>query len=54
MGQLVPMIDQVNERYSKNPQQWLVDGGYPAHINWIKQKRRPAFTRPYQNRETMQ
>ncbi len=31
MGQLVPMIDQVNERYSKNPQQWLVDGGYPAH-----------------------
>ena len=31
MGQLVPMIDQVNERYSKNPQQWLIDGGYPAH-----------------------
>jgi transposase len=31
MGQLVPMIGQVSERYGKCPQQWLVDGGYPAH-----------------------
>lgn len=31
MGQLAPMIDQVSECYGKSPQQWLVDGGYPAH-----------------------
>jgi hypothetical protein len=31
MGQLVPMIDQVTERCGESPDQWLVDGGYPAH-----------------------
>jgi transposase len=31
MGQLVPMLDQVIERCGESPQQWLVDGGYPAH-----------------------
>jgi len=31
MAQLVPMLDQVSERCGESPQQWLVDGGYPAH-----------------------
>lgn len=31
MGQLVPMVEQVSERCGENPEQWLVDGGYPAH-----------------------
>jgi hypothetical protein len=31
MGQLVQMVAQVTERYGENPEQWLVDGGYPAH-----------------------
>ncbi len=31
MGQLEPMVEQVTERCGKTPEQWLVDGGYPAH-----------------------
>jgi len=31
MGQLAPMVDQVSERCGETPEQWLVDGGYPAH-----------------------
>ena len=31
MGQLLPMIEQVKERCGHSPEQWLVDGGYPAH-----------------------
>jgi transposase len=31
MAQLQPMVEQVNERCGKLPEQWLVDGGYPAH-----------------------
>ena len=31
MAQRVPMLDQVSERCGESPQQWLVDGGYPAH-----------------------
>jgi len=31
MGQLAPMVEQVSERCGKTPEQWLVDGGYPAH-----------------------
>ena len=31
MGQLAPMVDQVTERCGDTPEQWLVDGGYPAH-----------------------
>jgi transposase len=31
MGQLVPMVEQVTERCGETPEQWLVDGGYPAH-----------------------
>ena len=30
-GQRVPMLEQVNERCGRTPEQWLVDGGYPAH-----------------------
>jgi len=30
-GQLAPMLEQVNERCGQTPEQWLVDGGYPAH-----------------------
>ena len=31
MGQLAPMVNQVHERCERNPEQWLVDGGYPKH-----------------------
>jgi transposase len=31
MAQLEPMVDQVQERCGRLPDQWLVDGGYPAH-----------------------
>jgi transposase len=30
-GHLAPMVEQVTERYGQSPEQWLVDGGYPAH-----------------------
>jgi transposase len=30
-GQLAPMVEQVKERCGRVPEQWLVDGGYPAH-----------------------
>ena len=31
LGQLVPMVEQVSERCGSAPDEWLVDGGYPAH-----------------------
>ena len=31
MAQLAPMVDQVGQRCGKTPEQWLVDGGFPAH-----------------------
>jgi len=31
MGQLEPMVTQVSQRCGATPDQWLVDGGYPAH-----------------------
>ena len=31
MAQLLPMIEQVEERCGQSPDEWLVDGGYPAH-----------------------
>ena len=31
MAQLAPLIEQVTERCGHCPEQWLVDGGYPAH-----------------------
>lgn len=31
MAQLAPMVDQVDKRCGKTPEQWLVDGGFPAH-----------------------
>lgn len=30
-GQLAPMLEQVAERCGQTPEEWLVDGGYPAH-----------------------
>lgn len=30
-GQLAPMVAQVTERCGQSPEEWLVDGGYPAH-----------------------
>lgn len=33
LGQLSPMLDQVEQRYGKHPAQWLVDGGYARHDN---------------------
>lgn len=31
LGQLAPMVEQVGKRHGVYPQEWLVDGGYPAH-----------------------
>lgn len=31
MAQLAPMVEQVQRRVGRTPEQWLVDGGYPAH-----------------------
>jgi len=31
MAQLEPMVEQLGQRLGQVPQQWLVDGGYPAH-----------------------
>ena len=31
LGQLPPMLDQVEQRYGQRPAQWLVDGGYARH-----------------------
>jgi transposase len=31
MAQLAPMVEQVTERCGQSPDQWLVDGGFPAH-----------------------
>jgi transposase len=31
LGQLTPMLDQVEQHYGQRPGEWLVDGGYPRH-----------------------
>jgi len=31
LGQMAPMVEQVSERCGSTPDEWLVDGGYPAH-----------------------
>lgn len=31
LGQLSSMLDQVEQRYGKHPDKWLVDGGYARH-----------------------
>ena len=31
MAQLAPMVEQVERRLGRAPEQWLVDGGFPAH-----------------------
>jgi hypothetical protein len=31
MAQLAPMVEQVEQRLGQAPQQWTVDGGFPAH-----------------------
>ncbi|MDO8770283.1 MAG: IS1182 family transposase [Polaromonas sp.] len=31
MGQMSPMVAQVEQRLGRAPEQWLVDGGFPAH-----------------------
>lgn len=31
MGQLAPMVEQVQQRLGRAPAQWLADGGFPAH-----------------------
>jgi len=31
MGQMAPMVEQVVERCGRAPENWLVDGGFPAH-----------------------
>jgi transposase len=31
LGQLPPMLDQVEQRYGQRPTEWLVDGGYARH-----------------------
>jgi transposase len=31
MGQMSPMVEQVEQRLGRAPQEWLIDGGFPAH-----------------------
>lgn len=31
MAQLSPMVEQVEKRLGRSPDEWLVDGGFPAH-----------------------
>ena len=31
MAQMAPMVEQVEQRLGGTPEQWLVDGGFPAH-----------------------
>jgi len=31
MAQLAPMLSQVEQRLGRSPDEWLVDGGFPAH-----------------------
>lgn len=31
MAQLAPMVEQVEQRLGQTPDEWLVDGGFPAH-----------------------
>jgi transposase len=31
LGQLSPMLDQVEQRYGQRPAEWLIDGGYARH-----------------------
>jgi transposase len=31
LGELSPMLDQVEQRYEQRPAEWLVDGGYARH-----------------------
>lgn len=31
MAQLGPMVEQVEQRLGRSPDEWLVDGGFPAH-----------------------
>lgn len=31
MAQLSPMLEQVGQRLGRSPDEWLVDGGFPAH-----------------------
>ena len=31
MAQLAPMVEQVTQRLGQSPDEWLVDGGFPAH-----------------------
>ena len=31
MAQLAPMVEQVEQRLGKSAEEWLVDGGFPAH-----------------------
>jgi transposase len=31
MAQLAPMVEQIEQRLGQAPEQWLVDGGFPAH-----------------------
>jgi transposase len=40
MAQLAPMVEQVEQRVGRSPEQWLVDGGFPAHeqINAVADK----------------
>lgn len=31
MGQMSPMVEQVEQRLGQSPGEWLIDGGFPAH-----------------------
>lgn len=52
-GQLVPMLDQLQERYDQTPDEALVDGGFAAHddIEVAETKHRCQVLSPLKNEE---
>jgi transposase len=59
MAQLAPMVEQVEQRLGQAPEQWLVDGGFPAHeqIDAVADKTElyapvPKAKRPKEQRKT--
>ena len=46
MAQLAPMVEQVAQRLGQSPDQWLVDGGFPAHAQIDAVADKTAFYAP--------
>ena len=45
MAQLAPMVEQVEQRVGRSPEQWLVDGGFPRTSRSMRWPTRPTCMR---------